>query len=419
MREKRGNETELLRYLNALRKRVGPSKQARFPDVRAEEETDHIFRAIFENAADGILVVDVESKKFYLGNRILCQMLGYSPHELQTLEVADIHLEEDLAYVTEKFEEQVREEQTLARNIPVKRKDGSIFYADINSFPITLGRKTYLMGIFRDITERKKTEEALRKREEQYRSVVEDSPGLLCSFLPDGTINFVNAAYCEYFGKSDKELIGSKFTSLIPKEDAQGVLRHILSLTVDSPILTHEHKIIAPDGQIRWQQWINRALFDEQGRAVLFQSFGKDITERKKAEEALARSEKKWYSLLRNAPDFILNLDRDGTILFLNRTTPGYTIEDAIGRTVYDFLPPEQHEKTREVINTVFETGKQVKFETTIIGQTRDSYAILITWGQSKTAIRSLAWRKCPRTSLSVSGLRRCYKRKMPPSPHP
>ena len=172
MREKRGNETELLRYLRALRKRVGPSKQARSADVRAEEETDHIFQAIFENAADGILVVDVESKKFYLGNRILCQMLGYSPHELQTLEVADIHLEEDLAYVTEKFEEQVREEQTLARNIPVKRKDGSIFYADINSFPITLGRKTYLMGIFRDITERKKTEEALRKREEQYRSVV-------------------------------------------------------------------------------------------------------------------------------------------------------------------------------------------------------------------------------------------------------
>ena len=153
MRHKRGNDAELLRYLKALRNYVAQSRKAG-PTNGSEEgkESDQIFRAIFDNAADGILLVDVESKRFYLGNRVVCQMLGYGPQELQTLEIGDIHLEKDLPYITEQFEKQVREELTLATNIPIKRKDGSIFYADINAFPVTFGRKTYLMGIFRDIT---------------------------------------------------------------------------------------------------------------------------------------------------------------------------------------------------------------------------------------------------------------------------
>lgn len=162
MRGKRGNETELLRYLSALRSCVTRSKKAERIDAKEDaKESGHIFRAIFENAADGILLVDLENNQFYMGNRILCQMLGYGQSELKTLAVADIHPQDDLSYVTEQFEKQVRGELTLARNIPVKRKDGSIFYADINSFPITLGRKTYLMGIFRDITESKKREKEL------------------------------------------------------------------------------------------------------------------------------------------------------------------------------------------------------------------------------------------------------------------
>ncbi len=131
------------------------------------EESEQRFKIIFDNAADGILLADVENKKFYIGNKTICQMLGYKPEEINNLGVLDIHPKDHLSYVTEQFEKQAKKEITLTENIPVKRKNGSIFYADINSFPITLGGKTYLMGIFRDVTDRKRIEEELNTYREK------------------------------------------------------------------------------------------------------------------------------------------------------------------------------------------------------------------------------------------------------------
>ena len=123
------------------------------------QESEERFRAIFDNATDGILVADMEKKKFYTGNKMICQMLGYSLEEIKNLGVMDIHPKEDLPYIIEQFEKQSRGEFTLAKDIPVKRKDGSVFYVEINSSFLTLAGETYQAGIFRDITERKRMEE--------------------------------------------------------------------------------------------------------------------------------------------------------------------------------------------------------------------------------------------------------------------
>jgi PAS domain S-box-containing protein len=144
-----------------------------------------------------------------------------------------------------------------------------------------------MRGHIIDITDRKKAQVALQESEERYRSLVEDSPVLLCNLLPDGEITFVNTAYCKYFDQTSEELVGKNFKYLIPEEDREAVLNSILSLTNSSGLMAHEHKVIAPDGQIQWQRWTNRAFFDEQGRVVSFQSIGEDITERKQAEEEL------------------------------------------------------------------------------------------------------------------------------------
>jgi len=141
---------------------------------QAIKESEHRFKAIFDNAADGILVADIEKKKFFSGNRMICQMLGYTEEEIKTLGVMDIHHEEDLPYVIDQFERQAKGEFALGSNIPVKRKDGSIFYADVNSASIKLAGKTYLIGFFRDITDRKRAEEALRKGEEELKIRVKE-----------------------------------------------------------------------------------------------------------------------------------------------------------------------------------------------------------------------------------------------------
>ncbi|MEA3225825.1 MAG: PAS domain S-box protein, partial [Planctomycetota bacterium] len=136
----------------------------------------------------------------------------------------------------------------------------------------------------RMISDRKKAEEALEQSEKRYRGVVEDTPGLICRFLPGGEITYVNEAYCKYFAKTIEELVGSNFLSLIPEADRQGVMANISVLTVDSPMQSHEHPVIAPGGEIRRQRWTNRALFDDRGKVVDYQSVGEDITERKHAE---------------------------------------------------------------------------------------------------------------------------------------
>jgi len=142
--------------------------------VEALKESEQRFKAIFDNATDGILIADTENKMFYSGNSMICKMIGYSQEEIKTLGLIDIHPEKDLSYVTEQVEKQIRGELTLTRDIPVKRKDGSVFYADINSFPIILAGKTYLVGIFRDITERKKAEEKIKEYTETLEEKIKE-----------------------------------------------------------------------------------------------------------------------------------------------------------------------------------------------------------------------------------------------------
>lgn len=131
------------------------------------KESEQRFRTIFDKNTDGMIVADIENKKFCFANPMICRMLGYGEDELGNLGVMDIHTAEDLPYVFEEFERQARKEVTIAENIPVKRKDGTVFYADITASPVILGGKEYLIGTFRDITERKLAEEAIRKRNEE------------------------------------------------------------------------------------------------------------------------------------------------------------------------------------------------------------------------------------------------------------
>lgn len=141
---------------------------------KAIEESEQRFRALFDNANDGILLADIENKRFCEGNKTISQMLGYSLEEIKILGVLDIHPEKELPYVIDQFERQSRKEFTVAKDIPVKRKDGSVFYADINSSPITLAGKTYLMGIFRDITERKEAQTRLKEYSEHLEEMVKE-----------------------------------------------------------------------------------------------------------------------------------------------------------------------------------------------------------------------------------------------------
>ncbi|MGC9435498.1 MAG: MASE3 domain-containing protein [Methanomicrobiales archaeon] len=138
--------------------------------------------------------------------------------------------------------------------------------------------------IFRNL---KQNEEELRRSEERFHAIIEDQTEFICRFLPDGTHLFVNEAYAAYFDMSPEELVGRSFRPTIHPDDRERVRAFFASLSPDHPVDSIEHRIIMPGGEVRWQWWNDRAIFDDQGHLIEYQSVGRDITDRKQAREAL------------------------------------------------------------------------------------------------------------------------------------
>ncbi len=132
----------------------------------------------------------------------------------------------------------------------------------------------------------KRAEDALRASEERYREVLDSQTDLICRYLPDTILTFVNEPYCRYFGKTREELIGRKFLDFIPEAARETARRHVESLLENPRIEPDEHEVMRPDGSIGWHQWVDHAVHGRDGRIIEFQGIGRDITDRKRAEEA-------------------------------------------------------------------------------------------------------------------------------------
>ncbi len=126
----------------------------------ALRESEERYRVLFEGSATGILMANVENKQFDYANPSICRMLGYTKEELTRLGIADIHPKDALEHVVAEFEAQMRGEKILASALPCLRKDGTVFYADIISAALVSSGKSWGVGFFDDITERKQAEEA-------------------------------------------------------------------------------------------------------------------------------------------------------------------------------------------------------------------------------------------------------------------
>jgi len=199
----------------------------------------------------------------------------------------------------------------------------------------------------------------LRKSEERYRAVTEDTSVLICCFLPGGEITFVNEAFCRIFDKTPEKLVGSSFLSLIPEADREAFIANISALTFKSPTQSCEHRVIAPDGEIRWQRWINRASFDANGKAVAYQSIGEDITEREQYEQALLGERQRSEEYINSLPGLFYVFDEQRFVKWnreWNRIT-GYSDEELAGMYGTDFFDGDDKELIGKQMLKVFREG--------------------------------------------------------------
>jgi PAS domain S-box-containing protein len=203
------------------------------------------------------------------------------------------------------------------------------------------------VSIGRDITERKQAEEALRASEERYRAVVETQTEMITRYLPDTTLTFVNEAECRMMGLSREELLGTRFMDLLPDAAREPVRATIQSLLAQPGVLTVEHQARLTDGSLRWQQWVNRTILDQDGQVVELQGIGRDITERKQAEEALRASEMRFRTAFESPATGMLLTDPTGHPLEVNRPFAemlGYSEAELRAKTFAEFTYPEDVE---------------------------------------------------------------------------
>jgi len=213
------------------------------------------------------------------------------------------------------------------------------------------GTLVAIQSIGRDITERKNAEEALRISEEKYRAVVQDQADFLVRYLPDTTRIFANKRYCEYLGRSQDELIGTKIIDDIPESDRTRIKKKIASLTPDNPISVDEYSKIASDGIIRWESWTDRGIFDDDGQLVEVQSTGRDITKQKNAEEALRLSEEKFRAVVQDQTEYIVRILPDTTRTFVNESycrSMSKPAHDLLGQKILDELPEDDQERVKD-----------------------------------------------------------------------
>ncbi|QQS35429.1 MAG: PAS domain S-box protein [Ignavibacteriales bacterium] len=180
-----------------------------------------------------------------------------------------------------------------------------------------LNRECYSVLI--DYPEKRRTDEVLLENLERLSAIIEDQTELICRWSPVKKINFVNNSYCRYFNKKAEDLIGTDFNTFIVEKDKEKFDQSLLLLSPDNPLNIIEVRAVLPYGEVKWQQWTNKALFDKSGNIIEYQSVGRDITKQKRSEESLRISEERYRLAVENSPNQIFSVNKNGLLITWNK----------------------------------------------------------------------------------------------------
>ncbi len=318
----------------------------------ALKESERNFRRIFDQSP--IATAIAIDGHFTRVNRAMCSMLGYTEEEFVSLRFADIthpdHLDTDREEVKRLISGEIEEYITEKKYL---RKDGSILWGQLSLRAIrdASGHYLYSLPMVVDITERKRTEEALRESEEKYRLVLENVNEAIF-IAQEGMLKYVNPATIRLVDYPKEVVLSKPFTEFVHPEDRSMVLeRHLKRLRGEKVPSVYSFRIIASNSTPRWVQ-VHATRIEWEGRPATI-NFLIDITERTQAEEALQKSEEKFRFITERMSDVVWTLDANMRVQYVSPSISkalGFTPEERIKQALVERITPESLKKVQEVL---------------------------------------------------------------------
>ncbi len=330
------------------------------------------YRTLFDYAPDGIAILNPEG--YYLdANASACRMLGYARAELLRLHASAIAAPAETQHVGPALSA-VNGKSDHHREWQLRRKDGSVFPVEAIA---TLMPDGNVLGVMRDITERKQFEGTLHASEAKYRTLIERMGEGLIQVDDDDIIRFVNPQICRMLGYSEAELLGQHAGRLLNREEDQPSMVERNRQRMQGLSEGYELQLRKKSGEFLCVRNSATPVTTADGQPSGSMAIITDITERKQSEAQLKDSERLYHSLVETLPQNLFRKDLAGRFTFANRTCCqwlGRELDQVVGRTDFDFFPAAQATAYRADDQRVIQSGavlSQVEEQQTPDGKTR------------------------------------------------
>jgi PAS domain S-box-containing protein len=306
--------------------------------LREEEEW---FRSVFEHAGDGLFFLS-EQGEIISVNDSFAAMHGYRVAEILKMNLKDLDTPESNRLFPERMR-RILAGESLTFEVKHYHKQGHLFPLEVTANLVTMGGKKYILASHRDITERKRAEAALRAEELRYQTLSEISPVGIFRTDARGQTTYVNPRWCQITGLSATDGLGEGWLRAVHPQDREQVARGWREAVQAACSATADYRFVHTDGKVVWVMGQVVPEKDEAGHLVGYVGTITDVTERKRAEEALRLES----AALDAAANAIVITDRAGIIQWANpafTNFTGYAVAEAAGKNPSALIKSGKHE---------------------------------------------------------------------------